>query len=141
MSLEIKVDTKGLERIIQQEPQRVDRWLRGVASEMVSDIKLRFNTGPAGRTYDRGPNNKRGKRYHVASSPGYSPNSDTGALKASIRQTPAGHLKYHISASGIYAQYLEQGTARMAARPYMGPVFIDWQGKIEKDAKENLNLE
>lgn len=135
MSLEIKVDTKGLERIIQQEPQRVDRWLRGVASEMVSDIKLRFNSGPPGRRY------KRGGKYHVASSPGESPNSDTGALKASIRHTPAGNLKYHISASGIYGPYLEYGTARMAARPFMGPVFTDWQGKIEKDAKENLNLE
>lgn len=134
--LKIEVDVSGLERLVKEEPQRVDRWLRGVAEQMAGDIKLRFNTGPAGRTY------KRGKRLHVASSPGYSPNSDTGALKASIRKTPAGRLKYHIGASGRYAQYLEQGTTKMQPRPYIGPVFADWTGsKIEDDAKQNLDLE
>lgn len=140
--LKIDVDVSGLERLIQQEPQRVDAWLRGVAEQMSGDIKLRFNTGPAGITYERGPKNKRGAKTHVASSPGSSPNSDTGALRASIGQAPAGRLKYHIGASGIYAAYLEQGTSKMAARPYIGPVFADWTGgKIEDDAKQNLDLE
>lgn len=135
MSLSVKVDTKGLERLIQQEPQRVDKWLRGVAETMVSDIKLSFGTGPGGRSY------KRGRKYHVASSPGYAPNVDTGTLRASIRQNPAGHLTYHIVAGTDYAAYLEYGTAKMAARPYMRPVFNQWSGKIEQDAKENLDLE
>lgn len=135
MSLEIKVDTKGLERIIQQEPQRVDRWLRGVAEQMVGDIKLSFGTGPAGRRY------KRDGKYHVASSAGNPPNSDSGNLTGTIKSKSAGRLTYHISAGTGYDRLLEYGTRKMAARPFMGPVFAEWQGKIEKDAKENLNLE
>ncbi len=135
MSLKVKVDTKGLQDLIRTSPQKVDRWLAGVAEQMVGDIKVSFNTGPAGRSY------KRGSRYHVASSPGYPPNVDTGTLRASIRQTPAGHLTRHIVAGTEYAEPIEFGTSKMAARPYMGPVFAAWQGKIEDDAKENLDLE
>ena len=134
-SLNITVDTSGMERLIQQEPQRVDRWLRGVAAVMVSDVKTMFNTGPGGRSY------RRGKKWHVASSPSHPPNVDTGTLRASIRSIPAGRLTYHIAAGTHYAPYLEYGTAKMAARPYMGPVFASWAKKIERDAKENLDLE
>jgi HK97 gp10 family phage protein len=133
--LKITVDVSGLQRIIQQEPKRVDAWLRSVATEMVSDIKLSFNSGPKGREY------KRRKKYHVASAPGHPPNVDTGTLRASIKSTPAGHLKYHISDGVHYGTFLEHGTARMAARPFMAPVFHNWEQKIERDAKENLNLE
>jgi HK97 gp10 family phage protein len=131
MSLEITVDTKGIERLIQQEPQRVDAWLRGVAIMIANDVKISFNTGPAGRAY------KRGRKFHVASSPGYAPNVDTGALRASVRSRPAGRLAYQISVGTSYAAYLEYGTAKMAARPFMGPVFASWAKKIEKDAREN----
>jgi HK97 gp10 family phage protein len=135
MSLDIKVDTSGLERIIQQEPGRVDKWLRGVAMQMVGDVKLKFNSGPRGRAY------KRGKKFHIASSPGYPPNVDTGTLRATINHNPAGHLTYHITAGTNYAAYLEYGTTKMAARPFMGPVFTAWNQKIEADAKEKLDLE
>lgn len=136
MSLEVKLDTSGMQRLLIEEPQKVDAWLRGVAITMVSDIKLKFGTGPAGITY------KRGSRYHVASSPGSPPNSDTGTLINSIRHEPAGYLTYHIATSVEYAEYVENGNTRgMAARPYMAPVFNDWSGKIEADARENLNLE
>jgi hypothetical protein len=141
MSLKVTVDTKGLERVIQQEPGRVDKWLRGVAQQMVGDIKLSFNSGPAGRTYKRGPKNKRGAKTHVASSPGYAPNVDIGTLRASIKAAPAGHLAYQISDGVNYGTWLEHGTARMAARPFMGPVFAAWEKKIEQDARENLDLE
>lgn len=140
MSLKVTVDTKGLEELIRTEPKTVDRWLRGVAETMVGDIKLSFGSGPAGRAYKRGPKNKKGAKTHVASSPGYAPNVDIGTLRASIHQTRAGNLTYHIAAGTIYAEYLEYGTARMAARPYMTPVFEAWGSKIEKDAQENLDL-
>jgi hypothetical protein len=137
MSLEVKVDVSGLQRVIANEPKRVDAWLRGVAITMVGDIKLSFNTGPAGRSYKRGKS-----RYHIASSPGNPPNSDTGALVGSIRQAAAGNLTYHIQSSGDYGPLLEYGTSKMSPRKFMGPVFDDWRGsKIEDDAKKNLDLE
>jgi len=135
MSLEIKVDTKGLERLIQQSPRQVDAWLRGVATQMVGDIKLSFDTGPGGRTYTRK------RKVHVASSPNNPPNVDTGTLRASIKMAPSGHLAYKISDGVDYGRDLEYGKARMAARPFMGPVFDAWGKKIEADAKKELNLE
>ena len=141
MSLKVTVDTKGLQEVLRNEPKRVDAWLRGVAVTMVGDIKLSFGSGPAGRVYKRGPKNKKGAKTHTASSPGSPPNSDTGALIGSIRMYPSGNLSYTISDGYEYGEYLEYGTARMAARPFMTPVFDAWNKKIEKDAEENLNLE
>lgn len=137
MSLKIDVDLSGLERVLRDEPKKVDQWLAGVAETMVGDIKLSFGTGPAGKSYKRG----KGGKYHVASSPGFPPNVDVGTLRASIRQEPAGRLTRRIVAGAENAELLENGTAHMAARPFMSPVFDDWSTKIEDDAKRNLNLE
>lgn len=133
--IEVKVDVKGIDALIRDEPKRVDAWLRGVAITMVGDIKTSFNSGPGGRTY------KRGTRYHIASSPFNPPNSDTGALVGGIRQKSAGNLAYKIVASGIAADLLEFGTAKMQPRPYMRPVFNAWRDKIEADAAKELDLE
>ena len=135
MSLEIKVDTKGLERLIQQSPRKVDAWLRGVATQMVGDIKLSFGTGPGGRAH------KRGGKWHIASRPGNPPNVDTGTLRASITMASSGHLAYRISDGVDYGRDLEYGKVRVAARPFMGPMFDAWGKKIEADAKKELNLE
>lgn len=135
MPLDIRVNTKGLDDLIREEPKRVDAWLRGVAIQMVGDIKTSFNSGPAGRTY------KRGTRYHIASRPYNAPNTDTGALIGSIRHEAAGDLAYRIVAGGVAAEYLEYGTAKMQPRPYMRPVFNAWRDKIEADAAKELDLE
>lgn len=47
---------------------------------------------------------------------------DTGALKASIG-SDIRQLEAEISATTDYAVYVEHGTSRMAAQPYMGPSF------------------
>ena len=132
---EIRIDTRRMQRLIQQEPQIVDQWLRGVANEMVADIVLSFGTSPPGRSY------RRGNATHVASQPGYPPNVDSGTLHNAITSAPAGRLKYEIRAGTEYAYHLEMGTERMAARPFVGPVFDDWQGKIDDDARRNLRLD
>lgn len=134
--LTIKVDNAKLRRLAATSPATVDAWLRGVAEEMVSDIKLSFGTSPAGKTYKRGQ-----KRVHIASQPGYAPNVDMGTLRASIRWEAAGDLTYHIMDGVEYGQQLEFGTTRIAARPFMTPVFTNWAGKIEADAQQRLKLE
>lgn len=58
-----------------------------------------------------------------------------------IRQESAGNLAYKIVASGIAADLLEFGTAKMQPRPYMRPVFNAWRDKIEADAAKELDLE
>lgn len=131
---QIRIDTRKMQRLIQEEPGKVDAWLRGVAQEMVGDIKLSFNTSPAGRSYQRGT------VTHIASRAGYPPNVDTGTLRASIDSRKIGNLKYEIHDGVEYGVHLEFGTEKMAARPFFAPVFDDWQQKIDDDAKRNLGL-
>ena len=58
---------------------------------------------------------------HVPSAPGQPPNEDTGTLRNSIILTQPAPLRVRISANAPYAAFLEFGTSRMAARPFMGP--------------------
>ena len=131
----VKLDMRGLDRVLREEPQKAERWLDGVAEEIVSDIKLSFGTSPGGRSYTRG------SVTHVASQPNYPPNVDTGALRASIRWENTGHFERTIMDGVEYGIYLEDGAENMQPRPFVGPVFHDWRGKIALDAKKNLDIE
>lgn len=136
-NFEIKVDQRKLQQLIATEPERVDKWLRGVAQQIVGDIKLSFGTSPDGRAYERGT------VTHIASQPGYPPNVDTGTLRASIDSRPVASRKltYEIHDGVEYGYHLEMGTERMEARPFVAPVFNDWQRKIMDDAKRNLDID
>lgn len=46
---------------------------------------------------------------------------DTGNLKNSIGSQDVGPLEAEVRATANYAVYLETGTSRMAAQPFMGP--------------------
>lgn len=136
-NFEIKVDQRKLQQLIATEPERVDKWLRGVAQQIVGDIKLSFGTSPDGREYERGT------VTHIASQPNYPPNVDTGTLRASIDSRPVASRKltYEIHDGVEYGYHLEMGTERMEARPFVAPVFNDWQRKIMDDAKRNLDID
>lgn len=62
---------------------------------------------------------KTGRQYgkHRASAPGESPAVDSGNLIGSIQQIFPSTLEGRVGTNVEYAIYLEQGTARMAARP------------------------
>lgn len=119
--LQITLDTSGIDRILAAEPQRVGRWLSGFAEDVVTDIKLSFGTSP--------------------SSPGQPPGVDRGTLRASIHWENTGSFERTIMDGVEYGVYLEDGTERMGARPFMGPAFERAQARIESDAQANLNLE
>lgn len=122
-----ELDTSILDQIIANSPETLDSWLRGVAQQMTNEIVLSFGTGPGGVTYDN----------HVASSPGFPPNIDTGALRASMHWNKEGSLEYQISDGVEYGIYMEEGTEYIAARPFVQPVFNSWQGgKLERDAAQ-----
>jgi HK97 gp10 family phage protein len=85
---------------------------------------------------------KAGKVYtrrsvkHRASAPGQAPANDTGNLIGSIQtvQMPdqGGAVASKVIVSAKYAKWLEYGTRRMAARPFVGPT-KDWVAPIFKE--------
>src|SRR5688572_13510434 len=99
--LKVTVDTTGLEDAIRNDPAKVKRWLGGFTEDLVSRIKLSFNTSPPGRVY------KRGTVSHTASQSGYPPNIDLGTLTNSITWEPTGALETTVSVGVEYGQYLE----------------------------------
>lgn len=131
----VVLDTKGLQQLKRKEPEKVATWLDGFAEDMVSRIKLSFNTSPPGRTYTRGGVS------HTASQEGYPPNVDIGTLWASIRWKRDGQFTRKIMDGVEYGIHLEDGTESIAPRPFMQPVFADAQKRIGQDAKDNLGLE
>ncbi len=49
----------------------------------------------------------------------------TGFLRNSIQVSPVDSLEAHVNVGAEYGQYVEYGTSRMAARPYIGPAVED----------------
>lgn len=131
MGIEITKDFAKMNKIIGQFPGEADAWLRGVCIQMLNEIVLSFNTSPGGRVYEL----YKPRRTHTASTPNNPPNVDTGALRASMTFTKNGELDYQIHDQVEYGIYLEYGTAKMAPRPFVNPVFKDWQGKVAGDFK------
>lgn len=66
------------------------------------------------------------------SSPGSPPGVDTGNLKDSIKVGEVTGDHAILEATADYAGYLEFGTRRMAARPYMRPSVLDHMDEIQE---------
>lgn len=74
--------------------------------------------GRSGQTY------RRGRLTHQASAPGEFPKTDRGQLVASLFfKVGADKLRATFGSALVYARYLEYGTSRMAARPWLRPTF------------------
>lgn len=131
---DVRIDVRGIDDVLRTEPGRVADWMDAVAEEMTGDVKESFGTGPPGREY------RRGDKWHVASQPGYPPNVDKGALRASIRWERINEFTRRIMDGVEYGIELEDGIG-MEARPFMGPVFYDWRRKIETHAGRHLRIE
>lgn len=65
------------------------------------------------------------KRKYTASAPGEAPAVRTGRLRNSIKYTISGwaglHLVGRVGTTLEYGAWLEHGTTKMDARPYIGP--------------------
>lgn len=129
-----RLDKRKLEKIIKTQPARSARWLKGVGEQIVGDVKMSMADSPrTGERYSRGQG-----RTHIASSPGEPPRPDTGTLINSIRLRKVGELHYEVVDGVEYGIYLEEGTTRIAPRPFMRPAFEAWRDQIVQDAKDNL---
>lgn len=118
---DVRLDISGLDRLLATEPGRVEEWLEAFAESVLTDIVLSFGTSPA--------------------APGDPPGVDTGTLRASMRREKTGALEQTISDGVEYGIYLEDGTERIAPRPFVRPAFERARARVEKDARANLDLE
>jgi phage gpG-like protein len=110
-NIKVTLDKRVLEQIRRSTPQKVGNAVRAAALEGERYVKQSFTTSP--------------------SSPGEPPGIDTGALRASIHVETVNANTRAIATSTDYAAYLEFGTSRMSARPYMMPMAIWLQGQLE----------
>jgi HK97 gp10 family phage protein len=87
------------------------------AHEIRNDIILSMrNTPKTGNVY------RRGGKEHIASSPGNPPAKDTGELIRSIVVDNAGDtIEVGVTSGAPYGKYLERGTDKMKARPFLQP--------------------
>jgi HK97 gp10 family phage protein len=122
--------------------QNVDA-MRRACKLVESNVKTHFPKVGGGRVY------KRGKIVHIASAPGQPPAIDTGTLRASIAsdvkvegmrikgrvgvasETRA-KVTYGAGTDIKYGYFLEKGTSKMKARPFLVPALRRCQTKIKR---------
>lgn len=77
---------------------------------------------------------------HTASAPGQYPASDTGRLANNVDfQLPQpGRMQGIVGTNIVYGRYLEFGTSRMAARPWLLPSFEKAKGGVEARLKKAI---
>jgi HK97 gp10 family phage protein len=99
--------------------------------ELQKEIKELIRRSPrGGRKYRVGKN-----RFHKSSAPGQPPARDTGALMNSIYVEKFGFLgafSVEVGSAQKYAEFLEDGTSKMKARPFLRPAWENKKGAIEE---------
>lgn len=109
----VEVDVRKMQQLANELPGKLSEALHAVSEEVTGDIVLSFGVSP--------------------SAEGQPPGVDTGALRASMRWEPESELSTVVMDGVEYGIYLEGGTERMAARPFIVPVFLQYQrGKFAR---------
>lgn len=94
------------------------------ANEIRNDIILSMRNSPqTGKAYFRGRTKKGKPKFHRASSPGFPPRPDSGDLLRSII-TDVRFTEVEVGSiitNPAYPKFLEEGTSRMEARPWLEP--------------------
>lgn len=120
MSIELTGITEMTERLKNASKDTI-RNVEKAVTEAAVNIRGRavkkVQQGPAtGRTYK----SKVANRDHTASAPGQPPMSDSGNLANSIQYDLQGTTAF-VGSNVQYAVYLEFGTRKMEARPFLFP--------------------
>lgn len=109
----------------------VDLWAQRTRNVSIRGILKGPKTG---RTYLRGKNRN---IAHRASAPGEYPATDTGYLASHIfAQSGSGFSE--VGTTARYGPWLEFGTARMAARPWLGRALEETREEVRKAMEKVL---
>jgi hypothetical protein len=111
-SISVKIDKTKLQRAREIAPQEVGRKLSALAFEGERYVKMSFGTSP--------------------SQPGQPPGVDLGILKGSINVENPRPFVRNINVGADYGIHLEYGTSKMAARPFMGPMAMWLEQRIDE---------
>lgn len=110
----------------------VNRTAQNVRNDAIKLVQRPSASGETYRKYNP-------RRDHTASAPGSPPNTDTGILAGSIRATETGTPTATVEAQAEYAKWLEFGTFRTAARPFMTPAVESNRKQYKKDIAKAIN--
>lgn len=137
----VKAAIKSIERQAQGRVVKASNELRNAAMEVLANGAkgTAMKTTRKGRTY-RKPHTKRA--VYRASAPGEPPALRSGTLRGSWRSTAETHGSEYkaVITSGVkYAPYLEAGTEKMAARPFVEKIIETAKPRIEAIFKEPWN--
>ncbi len=113
------------------------RALVGRAGNLVRNTAVQsINQGAAsGVTYEK----YNPRRTHTASAAGQPPATDTGFLVNNIvitMDTADKGLSVNVESRADYSSFLEFGTSKMSARPFMQPALEENRAKINRLAKQ-----
>ena len=131
------MSVQGVEELNRNLAKLADRYGKSVADallvsgEMVKSTAVRsIQTQSGGQTVTRYRQGG-GAYQHTASSPNSPPNTDTGRLASSVAVEVQSEDVF--VGSGVeYAPYLEFGTSKMQARPWLNPALEQNRRRISK---------
>ena len=117
---------KNLEKDLEQPFREV---ILGGAQLIRGEAIKSIQTGPkSGRIYEK----YNPRRTHQASAPGQAPASDTGNLVSQIIVRPKNPDEVAVESNALYSIFLEFGTSKMLARPFLFPATERSRPKIVK---------
>tara|TARA_B100000900_G_scaffold344592_1_gene308725 strand:- start:86 stop:535 length:450 start_codon:yes stop_codon:yes gene_type:complete len=118
--------TKALEKVKEDLDKDMKEILLGggqlIRGEAVRSIQQGSKSGKTYKRYNP-------TRTHKASAPGEAPASDTGFLVSNIRVKEQKDVVM-VSSEASYSKFLEFGTSKMLARPFLFPAFEKSKPKI-----------
>ena len=138
----IRVELDGFNALLEQ-LQDLGKVGEEVIEDTITDLVMDTHAN-AVDGIQRGPKTghiyRRGTVTHQASAPGQYPASDTGRLASNVRfELPSGgNMTGRVGTNIQYGAYLEFGTSRMEARPWLLPSFEKAKANVEKELKAKL---
>lgn len=115
MKVSFKLTDNRIPEIRAKLPLLTDKHVMATAMQVEANMKTSMSGQKSGIIYQRGG------KAHQASAPGEPPAIDTGNLVNSVFSEKSGPGQAVVGASAEYAEYLEFGTSKMAARPFLRP--------------------
>lgn len=123
---------KTLSELSSKFEQEAGRLVNRTAQNVRTNAINLIRTPSMGDTYEK----YNPRRTHTASKAGDAPNTDTGRLVSSLNVTRSGSTEAEVSANVEYAAWLELGTTKMKARPFMTPAVEQERPNYERGLRE-----